>query len=281
MKKLNLLGQRFGRLVVTASAPKKGTHLAWHCQCDCGNTSIVTSQRLREQITQSCGCLSREQTAKRSTKDLTGRRFGRLIAVKHGPKSPAGFVRWECLCDCGNTALVQTGNLLDGHSTSCGCFALEDLRTRSVTHGFTRKGHRRSEYRIWAGAKKRCVNANHIDFHNYGGRGIAMCDEWLNSFETFYADMGPRPTGLTLERKDVNGPYSKENCVWATTGEQARNRRNSVRVEYEGQQYILKDLSALLGIPENRLRNQYSRLLSGKHPDLEAAIEKCRELESR
>lgn len=104
------------------------------------------------------------------------------------------------------------------------------------------------EYASWQAAKKRCVNPDDKDYPRYGGRGIVMCEAWLESFETFFKDMGHRPSGTTLDRVDTNGPYCLENCRWATGIEQSRNRRNSIFVEWRGCKRHLSEVAAEIGI---------------------------------
>ena len=146
--------------------------------------------------------------------DLTGVRFGRLTCIesKSLPQSN-GTVRvfWECLCDCGNTVLVHRGNLRNGCTKSCGCLKIEMSKTIPTTHGMCGS----PEYRSWMACKTRCNNPKSAHYNNYGGRGIRVCQDWVDSFENFYSDMGPKPSNEhTLERVDVNGDYCKDNCIW-------------------------------------------------------------------
>jgi hypothetical protein len=154
--------------------------------------------------------------------DLTGDRFGKLVAVKYhkGTQTEECRIRgrWECICDCGNTILVKTDNLRNGHTKSCGCLV--------KIHG----KHLSRVYSIHHNMKDRCNNENSNMYEYYGARGIKVCDRW-NSFVNFYEDMGDPPDGYSLERLDVNGGYSKENCKWIPHKEQARNRRDTVMIE--------------------------------------------------
>lgn len=162
--------------------------------------------------------------------NITGKRYGRLTVLTQGRKRLyGGSVAWRCRCDCGNTVLVVGISLRRGLTRSCGCLqrdaasvqAKAQAGIQSTKHGL----YKSREYLCWVNAKQRCYNPHRPEYKNYGGRGIGMCKRWRNSFEAFYADMGPCPPGLTLERKNNHKGYTPSNCKWATWAEQARNKR--------------------------------------------------------
>jgi len=161
-------------------------------------------------------------------KDETGHRFGRLIVIGIAGRNSSEQVTWRCLCDCGIETIQAGATLRAGIVVSCGCYGAE-ARLSSVTkHGLSTSG----PYQSYKELVRRCTSPQHIGWADYGGRGIKVCDEWA-TFEAFYADMGLswKPK-LTIERRDVNGPYSKANCYWATMTEQNNNKRNNVKIEH-------------------------------------------------
>ncbi len=163
-------------------------------------------------------------------KDLTGKRIGHLVVLYRAPnqiRKGRTFAYWQCRCDCGAELPFVSSNLNKavsyGMDWSCGC---REPKLRK-NHGLFKL----PEYKSWSAMLQRCTNSNNPDFHHYGGRGITVCDRW-NDFSNFLEDMGRRPTPKhTLERKENNGNYEKENCRWATRAEQAHNTRTNVMTE--------------------------------------------------
>lgn len=186
-------------------------------------------------------------------------RYGRLVIVEEvEPKErPNGAKRRRvsCLCDCGEFTTVTLESLTSKTTTSCGCFQKECMANawrKNVTHGrsYTK------EHKQWDSMKQRCLNPNHEFFHHYGGRGIRVCDSWLESFENFFADMGECPEGLTLDRRENEGNYEPSNCRWATRGEQSCNRRGLVILTLGDDSMCIAEWACRIGMHEDTLRRR-------------------------
>lgn len=153
--------------------------------------------------------------------DLTGRVFGHLRVEGQEP-SAMGKTRWRCKCQCGVVIITRADRLKGGRVKSCGCYKVERLKRDNTRHGLSGT----PTYRSWIMMKRRCYDSNHQNYHHYGGRGIRVCDRWLNSFDNFLEDMGERGPGLSLDRyPNPNGNYEPSNCRWATRSQQQRNKK--------------------------------------------------------
>lgn len=191
--------------------------------------------------------------------NIQGQRFGDLTVVKEANEIHGKYRTWECMCDCGNTKLVTSTNLIRGKTKSCGCLKKVTDRNRFLTHG--KKDCRL--YSIWCAMKTRCNNQNSQYYYLYGGRGIKVCDRWLHSFVNFYEDMLPTyKDGLSIDRIDVNGSYCKENCRWATNEEQGNNKRTNRILTIDNNTGTMIQLSKIYnknyGTVKSRLRYGWS-----------------------
>lgn len=184
------------------------------------------------------------------------KQFGRWHVLGSAQSRKSGRVTFEYVvarCECGTEREVNLANLLSGRSKSCGCWK-NDHPSR-VTHDMSNS----PEYSAWSGIKKRCFNPRYHEYHLYGGRGISMCEEWKHSFEAFYRDMGPRPSGHSIDRIDNNRGYEKSNCRWAPPLHQTENRRCTILYDFNGEKRTLKYISMQTGTDYYKLYHQVVR----------------------
>lgn len=174
--------------------------------------------------------------------DLSGKRFGNLTAQTRigGPRN-----LWDCICDCGQSKKARAHSLKIGGTTHCGCKLLENMSACRIQHGMINT----RQYTCWQNMKHRCTNPKSKQWHNYGGRGIKICDRWLESFENFWEDMkdGYAPN-LTIERKDNDGNYTKKNCIWITKREQHQNKRTNHLLTVDGRTQNVRQWAIEKGI---------------------------------
>jgi hypothetical protein len=177
--------------------------------------------------------------------DYIGKRFGYWLIKEYKGLDKHSHQIYLCRCDCGNEKIVTLGNLKTGKSTNCGCEKLKKQmgNTWNKKHGmsFSR------EYRSWESMLNRCEKTNDKEYPMWGGRGIKVCERW-HDFNNFYADMGTRPKGMTLDRIDNNGDYEPSNCRWATAKTQSNNRRSNTLITYKGRTQTLQQWADETGI---------------------------------
>lgn len=180
--------------------------------------------------------------------DYAGRKFGKLTVDQDVGRDSFGAVMWLCKCDCGNETIVRGRSLKQNVTRSCGC-GIREAASRPRTHGKTHT----PLYQRWRAMIGRCTLESGSQYRNYGGRGIQVCARWAD-FAAFAEDMGAGfDQNLELDRIDVNGDYSRENCRWASKKQQQRNRRNNHRVEWRGQTLTVYEWAERLGHKPNTL----------------------------
>lgn len=152
---------------------------------------------------------------------------------------------------------MRQTELVAGRTRSCGC-ARENAHVASASANKTHGMSSRPEYAVWLEMKRRCTKPTHPRYPDYGGRGIQVCDRWLDSFQNFWDDMGPRPPWMSIERRNNDGDYTPENCVWATRKEQNRNRRSNRKVTFRGRDMLLVEAAEMAGLPYRRIVERLS-----------------------
>ncbi len=270
LKIINLMGQRFGKLIVIEKAEDyispKGKHESkWFCKCDCGNVKAVRQSDLRSGRTKSCGhckSYSKEQNIEKIPynrfKDITGQTFGRLTALYRIGKNKQNSAIWHCKCQCGKEIDVSLPVLQSRKSLSCGCLKKEKLIGRNTKHGLTNT----RIYREWKAIKERCYRPTHEYYDYYGGKGIRVCEDWKNNFNNFYdwAINNGYQDDLTIDRKDNSEDYCPENCHWVTFKEQANNRTNNIVVNYNGTWLSINEVASILGKSYGYIYQHYRNL---------------------
>lgn len=201
--------------------------------------------------------------------ELTGQKFARLTVLGSAPDMFFGAARkprtaWRCRCDCGKETVVVGTALKMGSSKSCGCLSREKAAARQLKHGLLRRSQPRqdlpTEYNIWNGMKQRCDNPKNQAYIHYGARGVKVCKRWIDDFEAFLADMGPRPSKKhSIERNNRDGDYEPANCRWATHTEQMRNTSRNRILVCRNQARPLSEWAALAGLHPDRLRARIYR----------------------
>lgn len=255
----NLQGLKFGRLTVLEKAESRKTPngcivTMWKCQCDCGNIVYRSQQNLRNTKYPSCGCWKKELTSERKLEDLTGQRFGRLTVIERAETTNVS-TKWKCRCDCGNECTVIAQNLKRGHTVSCGCYRTEVRPTQRYEHGY----HHTRIYSVYGKIKDRCYNPKNPSYHRYGGRGITMCDEWLNNPKAFCEwayNNGYKEDAAygecTIDRNDNNKGYSPDNCRIVNEKIQANNRRSNLLIEHNGETKTLAEWRDYFGMTQSK-----------------------------
>lgn len=195
--------------------------------------------------------------------NLKGQTFGKLIVIERIKNDKRGETRWLCKCKCGNTTKVLGSHLRKGETKSCGCFKLDRQKEIIKKNNIDFDTFYRLKY-IFNHLKNRCINKKNLSYKNYGGRGIKVCDEWLdkkNGFSSFcnWAIQNGYQNNLTIDRIDVNKNYEPNNCRWVTMLEQENNRRNNIIIKYNEQTHTLKEWSRILNLNYNTMYSRYTK----------------------
>jgi hypothetical protein len=187
---------------------------------------------------------------RRRNQDFTGRTIGKYTVVRLSRR--AKHSHWLCRCECGAERDVRSDALVAGRQ--CECVARKQAAEKNKTHGMTGS----PEYRTWGAMLQRCHNPNSDRYADWGGRGVKVCDRWRESFEAFYADVGPRPSPRhSLDRfPDKNGNYEPGNVRWATPREQQQNMRSNRLVEFRGETLCLSEWARRFGMKRGTLRRR-------------------------
>lgn len=248
-RKVDMTGERYGKLLILREVDsirydcgKK--ERMWECKCDCGKIVVYSQSNIRSGNSRSCGCSK--------AIDLTGRKFGKLSVIcKDQPiqKEDRKVYKWICKCDCGNTVSIRQSSLLSGATKSCGCI------TKNKKYGDIGK-HRLKD--IWHSMRERCENPNHKSYKHYGLRNIGVCEEWKDpdtGYIAFYnwAMNNGYKIGLTIDRIDVNGNYTPDNCRWISNLSQQRNKRTNRYVEYNGEVKCISEWAEIYNLKTDTL----------------------------
>lgn len=195
--------------------------------------------------------------------DLIGQIFGRLTVIgldhkkqkinKKGIKDGFKYF-YKCQCECGNICIIDRNSLRFKRTQSCGCIKNELWLEARTTHNHSKT----KLYNVWCGIKRRCYNTHQKSYKDYGAKGIIMCDEWLNDFQTFYywALGNGYKEGLSIDRINTKGNYEPLNCRWIDKKGQARNKTTNINIEYGGQTKCLSEWATLLGVGRSTLKKR-------------------------
>lgn len=225
-KEKNIAGQEFGRLTAIKRDFSKNKYNYWFFKCDCGSITSIRKSKGVNGYTKSCGCANNEL-------DISNKKFNRLTAIERDFSKTRPEPYWLFKCECGEVTSVIKNVVMTGKVKSCGCWHRDESRERMVEMNTTHGLSGTNTYSIWQGIKDRCLNPDSAAYVNYGGRGITICDRWLD-YLNFLEDMGDRPKDMSIDRINNEKGYSPDNCKWSTRLEQNNNRRTNRIVVVDG-----------------------------------------------
>lgn len=190
--------------------------------------------------------------------DITGQKFNRLTAIRCVGKDKHNYALWEFKCDCGKTIVARGKYVRNGNTKSCGCYNIDSIKARNkIIHRKHGETHTKL-FHIWTGMLTRCNNKNAINFHDYGAKGVSVCEEWAKDFIKFRdwaLENGYSPE-LTIDRRDFNGNYEPDNCRWITMKEQQRNRSSNKLITYKGETHCMVEWAEIVGIKYDILQKR-------------------------
>lgn len=269
----DITGMRFGYVIVIKETDpivrnNGNIERRWLCRCDCGNQVIINRSTLKEGTSTSCGCKTKPIEIK------PGDRFNKLLILKQveNVREKTGHKRraFLCRCDCGNIVIIK-GHDFNKNRISCGHCGKNKSKEK------TKKDIKVDKlYRIWYGMKKRCEDPQNHAFHYYGGKGVRICNEWkgdngYDNFKTWAMNNGYSDK-LSIDRINPNGDYSPDNCRWADSKTQMRNRTNNIHINFNGEMKVLSEVVEETGVKYGML---YSRIKKGMN--VEDAINDIKE----
>lgn len=256
--KLDITGEKYGSLVALYDTHEKMNGAsAWMFQCDCGNKKILPINNVRYGTIKSCGCrINMKKRVKPKQRIKVGSKFGDLIVLDNlGQIKKEAHYYSKVRCSCGYEFITRDTFLITGKQDKCRFCSKK--HSKGYKHGLTNT----RIFNIWQDMRARCYNSNEQSYRNYGGRGIKICSEWKDDFHAFYewAINNGYEENLQIERNDVNGDYSPSNCSWKTQLEQARNRRNTIHVDYEGKKMPIGKIAEITGIKSSTIYERIKR----------------------
>lgn len=251
----DLTGQKYGHLTAIRYLGSN----KWVWRCDCGSEKDVLAASVKRGVTQSCSVSCPYSTSHNLTKDLSGKRFGRLLVIertnRYKTASGKRGTYYRCKCDCGNEVTVIAGHLTTGHTWSCGCAHAEQMeawKTINLKHGKTNNRRIEKSYQTWEYIKRRCYNPADIDYPYYGAKGIVMWEGWVNNPADFceYVETLERynEKGTTIDRIDYTKNYEPGNIRWLSLAEQQRNKSSNRRITVNGETHILQEWANITGL---------------------------------
>lgn len=261
-KYIDLTNQKFGNFTVLEKAPTHKTSSGccitmWKCKCDCGTIFVTSSQKIRKGHTKSCGCLLKENKGSKF-EDISGNKYGKLTVLrmlKPHEKVRKGY-SWLCQCDCGKIVHGNANKLKSGHTKSCGCLLVDFISSLNKKYEISDS----RLYRVYRSMIDRCANKKNKRYDDYGGKGINVCEEWMENFDNFatwsyqngWCENAPRGQ-CTLDRIDCYGNYEPNNCRWVSNKVQQNNKTNNHLLEHNGEIKTMKEWSECLGISYSKI----------------------------